>query len=372
MSAFLLVTLVLFTFTLVYASVIRGWRETISKPAAPHAIDDTTTPLVSIIVPARDEEEDMAAILQDLHAQAYPRDRMEVLVVDDGSTDRTAVIVEGMMRSWPGLRLLRSDAPGKKAAITTGVNAAKGEVVLLTDADVRCGPQRVRSIAAHWSKEQSDLIILPVWTEGHGLIGRIQEDEQAALLGMSMTTASLAYGANLAFARVAFHSIGGYQGDRFASGDDVFLLQGMKEAGKKITSLFSVEAAVSATAEPSLRAAILQRLRWAGKMRGVRGAMNLTGILGLLLPWALLYQTFAFNFREGMGQRALFSAAFLAGAWIAWSLPVIGLVRDVRTSMQRPASAFGTLMSFVAFSCYAPIIAITSMVFRPKWKGRNL
>lgn len=372
MSSFLLVTLVLFALTLVYASVITGWREAISKPAPPDAIDDITAPLVSILVPARNEEEGIAAILQDLYAQDYPRDRMEVLVIDDGSTDNTATIVEGMMRSWPGLRLLRSQAPGKKSAITTGVNAAMGELILLTDADVRCGPQRTGSIAVHWSMERSDLIILPVWTEGRGLLGRIQEDEQAALLGMSMSAASLAYGANLAFARTAFHSVGGYQGDRFASGDDVFLLQRMKEAGKKITSLFSAEVAVIATAEPSLRSAILQRLRWAGKMRGVRGAMNLTGILGLLLPWALLYQTLAFNFREGMGQHALFTGAFLAGAWIAWALPVIGLVRDMRKRIQRPASIFGTLMSFVAFSCYAPIIALTSLIVRPQWKGRNL
>lgn len=372
MSAFLLLALVLFALAMVYASVVMGWREAISKPMHPDAIDDITAPLVSIIVPARNEEEGIAAILQDLHVQDHPRDRMEVLVVDDGSTDHTASIVEGMMRSWPGLRLLRSDAPGKKAAITTGVLAAKGDLILLTDADVRCGPQRVRSIAAHWTKERGDLIILPVWTEGHGMIGRVQEDEQAALLGMSMSTGSLAYGANLGFARAAFHSVGGYQGDRFASGDDVFLLQRMQQAGKKITSLFSTEAAVTATAEPSLRTAILQRLRWAGKMRDVRGTMNLAGIMGLLLPWAMLCQTFAFNFREGMGQNALFTAALLVGAWAAWVFPVVGLVRDVRKRMQRPASAFGSLMSFVAFSCYAPIIALISWAVRPKWKGRNL
>ncbi|MBP7407624.1 MAG: glycosyltransferase [Flavobacteriales bacterium] len=372
MSAFPLMPLVLFMLALVYASVVTGWREAISDPSDPGHLGDPEAPRLSLVVPARDEEDGIAALLQDLHAQDYPRDRMEVLVVDDGSTDRTITIVEGMMRSWPDLRLLRSDAPGKKAAITTGVNAATGDLILLTDADVRCGPQRARTLAGHWLKERSDLIVLPVWTAGHGILGRIQEDEQAALLGMSMGTASLAYGANLAFARAAFHSVGGYQNDRFASGDDVFLLQRMKGAGKSITILFHADAIVTAKAEPSLRTAILQRLRWAGKMRGVRGAMNLSGMLGLLLPWALLYQTLTFNFREGMGQHALFTAALLTGAWAVWMLPVIGLVHAVRNRMQRPASSLGTCTSFVAFACYAPIIAVTSLIVRPKWKGRNL
>ncbi|HRH70990.1 MAG TPA: glycosyltransferase, partial [Flavobacteriales bacterium] len=186
MSSFLLITLALFAMTLMLATVVISWRDAITERKVAPTIPDEDAPIISVIVPARDEEENITAVLQDLFAQDYPRDRMQVVVVDDGGSDGTADRVRGMMPLWPQLQLLESAGPGKKAAITTGVGAARGDLVVLTDADVRFGPLRVRSIVAHWLKERSDLIVLPVWTEGSGVLGGIQQSEQAALLGMAI------------------------------------------------------------------------------------------------------------------------------------------------------------------------------------------
>lgn len=333
--------------------------------------------MITMIVPARDEAQGIGALLQDLHAQRYPRDRTEVIVVDDGSSDGTVAIVEGMLKAWPQLRLMRNAGIGKKAAITTGVEAARAELIVLTDADVRCGPDRLQALAAHWARGRSDFVILPVMTEGMDLLGRIQADEQVALLGMAFGTAAtgsptLAYGANLCFKRAAFLAVEGYSGDRFASGDDIMLLQRMKAHHRRITAFLSPQALVVAHAQPALGAMLQQRLRWAGKMRGVRGGMNVFGLLALAFPWALLVLTITFDHRANMGQGAFYSSLLIAGAWCSWTIPILALVSDVRRLLQRRASIGGTVLSLVAFSIYAPLIAGASMFVRPMWKGRRL
>ncbi len=377
MSSFLLISVLLFVMAVLFAIIITGWRDAILERRDAPLLRGSDTPRISVIVPARNEEASIAAVLQDLFAQRYPHDRMEVLVIDDNSTDGTAALVRAMIPRWPQLQMLASAAPGKKAAITTGVHTATGDLVVLTDADVRFGAERVASIAAHWQAERSEMIVLPVFTAGHGLLGRMQEEEQAALLGTTMGSAMqgravLAYGANLAFTRGAFLFVGGYHGDRFASGDDLFLLQRFQRAGKRITCLFNTDALVTAKAAPSFRSFVQQRLRWAGKMRGAGVTGSLIGSLALLFPWALLYYTLKFDPVDSIGYHALYSAGLLAGAWVCWSLPVLALVRSVRGGAQQPSTAMSTLFCLIAFSCYAPLIASASLFLHPEWKGRRV
>ena len=376
MSTCLLIALILFAIGLVFAAVIGGWSRVIRHPDLSHErTGNGTAPFISVIVPARDEEVHIAGILQDLYAQDHPRERMEVIVVDDQSTDRTSTIVQEMIQRWPELRLLPNEGSGKKAAITTGVEAAKGELITLTDADVRCGSRRLASIAEHWQLKQSAMVVLPVWTTGSGVLGRLQVEEQAALLGMAIGTSvsgspALAYGANLAFTKAAFVAANGYEGDGASSGDDLFLLQRLKQNGGAITGHFDPDAMVIAQAVHELRPMIQQRLRWAGKMHGVKGGSNLLGSIALLYPWGLLFASITCAPR--IGEQALFTTALLIAAWSMWIISVLALVRAVRTRFDQPASPFGTLTSMIVFTCYAPVIAMVSPFLRPVWKGRRV
>lgn len=377
MSGLLITSLVLFACALLFAQVIVGWREGLKEILPMSTTTAEAHPMVSLIVPARDEGGNIAALLQDFYAQRYPRERMEVIVVDDGSTDGTARIVEGMMSGWPQVRLLKSEGDGKKNAITTGVRAASGVLIVLTDADVRCGEDRIGGVVAHWQREQSDMIVLPVITEGHGALGRLQEEEQAALLGMAMGSAArgtplLAYGANLAFTREAFLAVGGYSGDRFASGDDLFLLDRIARSGRRVSCLFDAKVLVGTTASSSLGSFFQQRIRWAGKMRGAGFSTAAGGFVALAFPWILLWHTASHHLVDDMGENVLYSSALLAGAWACWLLPLISLVRRVHQRLLSPASIPIAVLSLVAFSCYAPIIALASLVVRPRWKGRTI
>ena len=377
MSTDLLIAFTLLGIALVHALVIGSWRSAIAERRNQDAEIKDGAPMMSVIVPARDEERGIAQVLQDLHAQAFPKERYEVIVVDDASSDRTASIARGMCPQWPGLRVLSNAGAGKKAAITTGAIAASHDHIVLTDADTRCGPERLKAIAMAMCEQQADLLILPVRTEGHGLLGWLQSTEQAALLGMSMGSALngapvLAYGANLAFTAAAFREVGGFANDRFASGDDLFLLRRMQAQGKRIGVLFSKDVLVTTDAMSTWGAFFSQRLRWAGKMRGAIGVMTLLGPLGLMLPWILLFVTLRFDLVISIGQHSFYQLLLIASAWLLWLLPPLGLVRDVQHTLGVQARPVMNVIALTAFSMYAPLIAVLSLVVRTTWKGRRV
>jgi dolichyl-phosphate beta-glucosyltransferase len=95
-------------------------------------------PELSVVLPAYNERHRIGRFLESvrLYLKEHYPDRHEVIVVDDGSTDGMAEVVEGMAASWPALRLLRHDTNrGKGAAVRTGVLAARGIRILFADAD---------------------------------------------------------------------------------------------------------------------------------------------------------------------------------------------------------------------------------------------
>lgn len=97
-------------------------------------------PEVSVVVPAHDEEAVIGAKIDDCLGQRYPPDRLEVVVVSDGSTDRTEAIVRERVARDPRVRLVSTSWSGKAMALNEGVLAARGEVVVFTDANALLAP----------------------------------------------------------------------------------------------------------------------------------------------------------------------------------------------------------------------------------------
>lgn len=385
MSTLLLLASIAFGLALVFALVLGNWHEALEQawPGKPWNTTSGHFPLVTLIVPVRDGEDTIVPLLQDLYAQQWPKEAMQVLVMDDASTDGTAGLVRGLATTWPGLALLTVQGTGKKAAIAEGVAAAQGEWILLTDADARCGPQRLSGMAAAMENTKADLLLLPVATRGEGFVQRVQVEEQLALQAVMAGTALrgrplLANGANIAFRKAAFMAVGGYANDPWASGDDIFLLRSMRKAGMRIVCHLAPSALVAVRAETSWRAAWRQRLRWAGKMRGAMDAGTLATLLAMAFPWYLAAVTSSITVAGLMRQRPLSVLLFLAGAWLLWLLPVLRLVKWMR-NFQRSAlgteglrgNALSATVSLLLFSCYAPLVAVCSLVVRPRWKGRR-
>ena len=114
-----------------------GLRKADRAPAA-----DGYEPTVSVIVAARNEEERIAECLASLARLEYPAAKLEIIVVDDRSTDRTAELIGRSSAHHPSMRGITSGTPegslrGKANALLHGIEASRGEILMFTDADCR-------------------------------------------------------------------------------------------------------------------------------------------------------------------------------------------------------------------------------------------
>lgn len=139
------------------------------------------TPLLSVVVPAYNEEENLRGgalqqVVDYLSGQPYAS---ELIIVDDGSEDATAALVEGAARRSPLVSLLRSEHGGKARAVTAGVLAARGEYVLFTDMD-QSTPIRFVEEALRELQAGSDVVIGSRFMEGSA---RLDEPLLRSVLG---------------------------------------------------------------------------------------------------------------------------------------------------------------------------------------------
>src|SRR6185503_4863165 len=120
---------------------------------------------ISVIVAARNEEENIGSLLSSLESQTYPRHLFEVIVVDDHSTDNTATIANG----FSFVKLIRLEFDNinsyKKKAIETGIAAASGDLIVITDADCVVLPGWLKTIAAFKKETDAVFIAAPVLIE---------------------------------------------------------------------------------------------------------------------------------------------------------------------------------------------------------------
>lgn len=386
MTIWLTLALLLFVLAIVHASMLEGWRRRILGGGHGSIAPDPRAGIrITLVVPARNAAATIIPLLQDLYAQRHPKELCEVIVVDDGSEDGTAEAVRGLMRTWPQLKLIQlANGQGKKRAIEEAVSQATGTLILLTDADARCGPGRVPALIAHWSSSRSDLVLMPVHTkDGEGGAAWLQREEQLAFQGATAGSALdgtplLANGANLAFTREAFFALRGFEGDRWASGDDMLLLKRMRRVKRPVSYLLHADAMVTVAPEPDWSGFLAQRLRWAGKMRAYHNTAGfVVGIFALLFPWAMVVLAASATRNVSIGAGFLYTWSFILGAAVLWMVPIVRLVATMKRTFgsEKPAGLKSTLSSVAAitvFVNYAPIIAILSLFIRPRWKGRRV
>lgn len=255
---------------------------------------------VSIIIPARNESKHIGALLNDIMSQYYPSTLMEVVVIDDHSTDSTAEIV----RSFSGvhLRSLKDDVGDlvlnsyKKKAIEIGVRESSGELIITTDADCRLGPYWLLSIVSFYEKGRYKMIAGPVAMLSEGThLGRFQMLDFITMQGITSAvlnthSGSMCNGANLAYTRDAFEAVDGFAGiDEIASGDDMLLMYKINSKyKKKVAYLKSQEAIVSTYPMQSISKFMQQRIRWASKSAKLKDN-RITAVLGFVYVFNLFF-----------------------------------------------------------------------------------
>jgi cellulose synthase/poly-beta-1,6-N-acetylglucosamine synthase-like glycosyltransferase len=110
-------------------------------------VDDSSCPSVSVLLTVYNEARHIAHRITNLLAQDYPAERLEIVVVSDGSTDATEAIVAEMMRSH-AIKFVRTERVGKSAAQNAGMRAVTGEIVVLTDAEASFDARCLREMVA--------------------------------------------------------------------------------------------------------------------------------------------------------------------------------------------------------------------------------
>lgn len=242
--------------------------------------------LISVIIPARNEEENISACLTSVINQTYPKGLFEVIVVDDFSTDGTESIIKSFSKENVSLISLKDFVKEgelnsyKKKAIEIAISKAKGALIVTTDADCIVPGSWLQTIALFYEMHHPAFIAAPVSyflsPAGEGLGVRFLKIFQTldfmTLQGITAASVykkfhSMCNGANLAYEKKAFLEVGGFRGiDNIASGDDMLLMHKIFERfPERVMFLKSAAAIVQTKPANTLKEFLNQRIRWASK-----------------------------------------------------------------------------------------------------------
>lgn len=228
---------------------------------------------VSVVVACRNEHDNIPSLLNNIALQSYPENLFELIIVDDGSADRTYDIVSEF-KAIKNIKILKNEGMGKKQALRTGIGSAEGNLIITTDADCSMGREWIRTIAAYFEENRPDMIICPVQFDSlSGFFGKFQELEFLSLQGITAGCAlsgeaTMCNGANLAFTRNAYLDNSNNLLDEINTGDDIFLLHSIKRRTvSKILWLESADAMVKTKPSLSINSFLKQRSRWISKAR---------------------------------------------------------------------------------------------------------
>jgi poly-beta-1,6-N-acetyl-D-glucosamine synthase len=252
---------------------IKGWQAVDEeKTSGQHQCKTSIT----VIMPARNEEALIAKAIDSILLQQYDA-TFELIVINDHSTDATQQICESYGNRIRLINLTETVASGayKKRAITDAIEIANGTLIITTDADTNRGVLWLQSIAQYYEQHNCKMIAGPVnYFSEKGWLNKFQVIDFLCMQGV--TAASLQFkfnstcnGANLAYTKKAFETVGGFTGiDHIASGDDMLLLHKIEQAYPNgVHYLKNKNAIVSTYAMPSVASFFQQRIRWASKAK---------------------------------------------------------------------------------------------------------
>ena len=261
-------------YSVVVVGLLIGIRRLTFKPSA-------SKPSASVIVAARNEAANIGNLLEHLVRQDY--DDLEIIVVNDRSTDRTASIVERFQSEYPRVRLLNvvSVLPGmpyKKNALTQGIESSRGDILCFTDADCLPPPRWVSSLVAAFGDDVG--LVAGYSPYSASPVNRVPASPLVRLLhefieyeemkgafwsagSIGLNKAWLCTGRSLAYRRRVYDEVGKFDKIKqsISGDDDLFLQLVRRETAWRIRYVTSRESFVPTFPSPHLRDFVQQRTR---------------------------------------------------------------------------------------------------------------
>ncbi len=328
----------------------------------------------SVIIPVRNEENVIEKVLLCLEYQNYNKSDFEVIVVNDFSNDRTLEVVEKCAQNldmdFKVISLADPLESGKKIALTRGVEEAKYDFILTTDADCQMGPQWLSSYADYDSGYK--FIAGPVALKGQGFWARLQQVEFSGLVGFAAVTLhsnnpSMCSGANMGFSKEAFFEVGGYSNNiQIPSGDDEFLLFNIQKRYPNSAAYLKNEAAIILTpVHETLRGFINQRVRWTSKWKHNKNPkLRLMAVLFFI-------DYFVWLLAIGSSVLGIFNWGLISVILIIRWIANIGYVRPVHRFLGLKSAALPLLVIQIIYPFHILFMGVNSIFGSYTWKGRK-
>jgi cellulose synthase/poly-beta-1,6-N-acetylglucosamine synthase-like glycosyltransferase len=244
-----------------------------SKPIP--EIAESELPMVSVVVPARNEEEKIAECIRSIAANKYPLDKFEIIAVNDRSEDKTGHVLEKLAKEIINFKPVHNDGSktiknlqGKPGALQLAINHCKGDIIVMTDADCTVSENWIASHAKCFSDKSLGICAAYTDIKGEGFFTKIQAVEWLylhvmAIGGMGLGMPLSCYGNNISISKEAFDKIGGYENIAFCITEDLALLQAMHKNKYKTRHLSHTDSMIRTLPNPTFKDYWVQHHRWA-------------------------------------------------------------------------------------------------------------
>ncbi len=326
---------------------------------------------ISIIIPARNEEENIEAAIRSAFNANYDKSKYEIVAVNDRSTDKTGEILDRLKKEMPNLVVLHlteeskgKDLVGKAGALQIGIEASKGDLILLTDADCEINPEFVNFYAKVFANNDVKLALSYSLIKGKTLFDNIQAVEwfylhTFAAAGIGLNYHLGGYGNNMAFLRDIYFEVGGYRKNNFSVTEDFVIIRAIKNTGANIKYLTYNESSVLTLPMPDLKSYTEQHRRWALGGLAHHGWVAVAFIASTLSVWFGLILSFIMGwYWLGIGYIGMRA---IADAIIAL-MPMIKM-KDYKYLTTLP-------ISLIFFQLFELVLPFTLFKRQIVWKGQ--
>jgi cellulose synthase/poly-beta-1,6-N-acetylglucosamine synthase-like glycosyltransferase len=355
----------LITYALAVLLLRIGWQKAISRTH--ETLPQSATPLLSVIIPFRNEEDHLYTLVSSLSHQSYKN--FELILVDDHSTNP---LFDPLALEKIKGRLILSNGKGKKAAITSGVKIANGVIIVTTDADCIVPGDWLERINKKFHSDDVQFVFGGVKFKQNGtLFLDMQAIEFASLIGSAAATAEFGFptmcnGANLAYRKETFELVKGYEGnENIPSGDDEFLMRKILKLKPGSARFLGVEGVVVTDAKKLLSDFFTQRIRWAAKWSH-NSAISTVAIAMFVTIFQVLWLFQLYSLVREPGNILIILTV------VTKILAEYSFLKVVCARLRIRWSLAAFLLLQAVYPLYVIVIAVASNFVSYSWKGRKI
>lgn len=338
----------------------------------------------SILIPFRNESENLPDLLKSIVSISYPKHLYEIIFIDDDSEDDSVEIIKKVLNTIPikigitrtNISIIKNERASnspKKDAITTAIKHAKNKWIITTDADCLLPQKWLNIFDAYIQQHNSKCIVAPVtYLQENNFLNRFQlldilSLQGATIGGFGIKKPFLCNGANFAYQKDLFIALNGFESNNtIASGDDIFFLEkAIKSQPKHVHYLKNKHVVVTTKSQETWSTLKDQRVRWAAKTSAYNNWFGkLTGLIVLLFN-ALIISLVVLVFLN------IFSIkTFTYILIIKLSIDFL-LIYKSATFFNQKNVLKSYISSFIIYPFFSVYIAFISTFSNYKWKDRS-